>query len=287
MGYRIDKVLLVGNGFNLVSDKGAGWNELLNRVAGEASTEHEEKVRKEKPFTLWFEELIRHSSATDIKQEISKYLKECLEPNNHHVDLMNLGFTNILTTNYDYNLENSVGQKWEKNHPAKEDYYSLFRRNSIGQQNVWHIHGELNTSKSIMLGHEQYSGYMQKIGSFLTSGVATEVKAREGRPYLSSFSGKKSKTKGDVPTWVDLFLEKEVHIIGFSFDYTENHLWNLLMQKEKLSRKYLSIGEIFYHRCSDHKQTTADEAKLSILTSLGANIKDHVGSSYEKAYQVY
>jgi len=35
----------------------------------------------------------------------------------------------------------------------------------------------------IMLGHEQYSGYIQKIRNFLTSGVETKVKERRGRPY--------------------------------------------------------------------------------------------------------
>lgn len=278
-----DKVLLVGNGFNLVSDKGAGWNALLNRIAGEATTEHEEKVRKAKPFTLWYEEIIRRSSSIYMKDEIAEYLRD-LEPNNYHIELMNLGFSNILTTNYDYNLEKACNKDWQTNHPAKENYYSLFRRNSIGPQSVWHIHGELNTVSSIMLGHEQYSGYMQKIRNFLTSGVITKSKIRKKRPYLSRYASKKSRSKGDIPTWVDLLLEKEVHIIGFSFDYTENHLWNLLMKKDKLRSKDSSIGDVLYHRCSNHKQTTEDEAKLSILTSLGTNIQDHVATTYEKSY---
>ena len=135
-----------------------------------------------------------------------------------------------------------------------------------------------------MLGHEQYSGYIQKIRNFLTSGVVTESKERKKRPYRSKYASKKSNGNGDVLTWVDLFLEKEVHIVGFSFDYTENHLWNLLMQKEKLRKKDDSIGNVYYHRCSTHKQTIEDEAKLSILSSLGTNIQDHVATTYGKAY---
>ena len=134
MEYINDKVLLVGNGFNLVSDKGASWNDLLNRLAGEATTKHEEDIRKAKPFTLWFEEIMRRSSSVDVKNEISIYLNDYLEPNNHHIQVMNLGFTNCLTTNYDYNLENALGKNWKSNHPAKENFYSLFRRNSVGQQ---------------------------------------------------------------------------------------------------------------------------------------------------------
>jgi len=253
-----DKVLLVGNGFNLVSDKGTSWNEILNRVAGDAITKHEEEIRKAKPFTLWFEEISRRSSSIDIKSEISNYLDEYLKPNEYHDKLMQLEFSDILTTNYDYNLENAVSQKWKSNHPAKENYYSLFRRNSAELQNIWHIHGELNNVRSIMLGHEQYSGYIQKISNFLTTGAVTESIKRKKQPYLSKYASKKTGVKGDVPTLVDLFLEKEVHIIGFGFDYTENHLWNLLIKKEKLRLKDDSIGNVYYHRCSPYKQTIED-----------------------------
>lgn len=284
MKYIDDKVLLVGNGFNLVTDKGAGWNELLNRVAGVASTEHEEKIRKAKPFTLWFEELLRRSISADVKNDISTYLTDYLTPNSHHAKLMQLGFSNILTTNYDYNLEKSVGDNWKSNRPAKENYYSLFRRNSIEKQNIWHIHGELNNTKSIMLGHEQYSGYTQKISNFLTTGVVTDSKKRKKRPYLSKFASKKTVIKGDVQTWVDLFLEKEVHIVGFSFDYTENHFWNLLIKKEKLRANDNSLGNVYFHRCSTRKQTIDDEAKLSLLKSLGAIVQDHISTTYQNSY---
>lgn len=279
-----NKILLVGNGINLVSDKSVSWNDLLNRIAGTASTTHEEDIRNAKPFTLWFEEIIRKSGSSNIKNQISSYLDNYLVSNKYHSQLMDLGFDNILTTNYDYNLENSQPDEWHTNQSAKETYYSLFRKNSCGQQNVWHIHGELKNSNSIMLGHDQYSGYLHKIRSFLTTGVPTEVKERKGQPYRSKFSGKKMKGKTDVISWVDLFLENEVHIVGFSFDYTENHLWNLLMYKEKLRKKGKSIGVVNYHRCSTNKQNINDEAKLSILTSLGTNIHDHVATTYEKSY---
>ncbi len=51
------KVLLIGNGINQVSDNGASWTALLNKLAGKPKNEREKKVRNAKPFTLWFEEL--------------------------------------------------------------------------------------------------------------------------------------------------------------------------------------------------------------------------------------
>ena len=222
------KVLLIGNGINQVSDGGASWTTLLNKLAGEPKTEHEEAVRKAKPFTLWFEELSSRSRKKNLKESVATALSKGLRPNSIHAEIMTLEYENIITTNYDYNLENARGDVWRQNMAAPENYYSLFRRHSFKSNHIWHIHGELNNVRSIMLGHEQYSGYIHKIRNFLTSGVPTESKARDKTPYLSKFSGKDTKKKGDIENWVDIFLENEVHVVGFGLDYTENHLWNLI-----------------------------------------------------------
>lgn len=281
----MDKVLLVGNGINLVSDNGARWATLLNGLAGKPTTKHEEKVRKEKPFTLWFEEISSRSRKKDLKESMATALDKGLRPNSIHKEIVRLGFKNILTTNYDYNLEASTENKWKANMTAPETYYSLFRRRSFGSQHIWHIHGELNNVGSIMLGHEQYSGYIHKIRNFLTSGVATESKKRKGRPYLSKYSGKESPGKGDVENWVDIFLENEIHVVGFGFDYTENHLWNLITEKRRLRKKNKkAIGKVIFHRCSNQTQSISDEARLSILRALDVSVVDHIMDSYSEAY---
>jgi hypothetical protein len=280
----MERTLLIGNGFNQISDGGASWDELLNQLAGKATTLKEKNIRKAKPFTLWFEEMASRSNKKDLKQRIASFLKRDLSPNHHHVDAMKLDVRHVFTTNYDYTLEESTGKKRISNHSAPETYYSLFRRSSSGDRHIWHIHGELDNVRSIMLGHEQYSGYIHKIRNYLTSGVPTDVRDRKGKPYLSKFSPKRAPQKGDVETWVDLFLEHEVHVVGFSLDYTENHLWNLIIEKERLKRREASIGTVVFHRCSDHEQGIEDEARLSILSALGVEVVDHTESTYSKAY---
>ena len=278
------RIALVGNGLNLVSDKGASWNALLNNLAEIPNTTHEEEVRAAKPFTLWFEEVASESNHSEVKQRIAEFLKARLSPNKHHKDLMSLKFENILTTNYDYNLEASDPSGWKPNFPARENYYSLFRRRSANDRHVWHIHGELEVTGSIMLGHAQYSGYIHKIRSFLTSGVDTQAKGRGGKSYLSKYSRNNTNSSVDVENWVDLFLEHEVHIIGFGLDYTENHLWNLITEKQRLKKKGFSIAQAIYHRCSTSRQSTAEEAKISILSALGVKVIDHVMNTYAEAY---
>lgn len=282
----MERILFVGNGFNQVSDDGAGWKSLLNKLAGTAKTKHEEEVRDAKPFTLWFEELSSRSRRKHLKTFVANSLSSTLKHNRHHVDAMTLSFQHVLTTNYDYNLERATEDNWRSNFAAPETYYSLFRRRSSGDRHIWHIHGELDNVGSIMLGHQQYSGYIQKIRNYLTSGVLTEVKDRAGIPYLSKFSSKNVAYKGDVETWVDLFLKNEVHIIGFGFDYTETHLWDLIIRKQRLRRgSRSSIGQAVFHRCSREKQSTTDEARLSMLSALGVQVIDHAADSYTAAYE--
>ena len=199
---------------------------------------------------------------------------------------MELDFRVILTSNYDYNLQRASGVPWKLEKAAPERLYSLFRRHVSGQREIWHLHGEINTASSIMLGHEQYARYLHKIRNFMTSGVSTEVEWRKKRPYLSKFSGSKSMHKGDVDSWVDHFLGSEVHMVGFGLDYTENHLWNLIFEKQSLKKKNRSgIGSLVYHRCSDKRQSVAEEAKFSLLEAFGVEVIDHYSGSYEKAYK--
>lgn len=256
----------------------------MNSLAGTAPTAHEEAVRKEKPFTLWFEEICNLSNKSEPKRLIAELLSNDITQNDFHTDFMELDISNILTTNYDYNLEKSINLPWRPNSTAKETYYSLFRRNSIGKKHIWHIHGELNNISSIMLGHEQYAGYLYKMRNYLSSGVQTENKDRNQEPYLSKFRKKIKEQPAYVESWVDIFLESEIHIIGFSFDYTENHLWNLITEKNKLNKRGEKIGQAVFHRCSDKKQSTSDEARISILKSFGVKIYDHTEKSYEAAY---
>lgn len=203
---RRNTTLFIRNGLNRLSDDGSSWNNLLNKLAGNPKTQHELEIRNAKPFTLWFEEISSKNRVKTLKETISNHLIKSIKPNDYHRKIMSLGAQNIITTNYDYNLENSTGDVWISNNSARETYYSLFRRHSFNKNNIWHIHGELEPINSIMLGHEQYSGYIHKVLSFIKNGVETQIKGRSGNRYLSKFSPKNMKYKGDTESWVDVFL---------------------------------------------------------------------------------
>jgi hypothetical protein len=137
-----------------------------------------------------------------------------------------------------------------------------------------------------MLGHNQYAKYMQKIRNYLSSGVPTESTKRQKKPYYSKFSKiNKDQTKY-VESWVDIFIEHEIHMIGFGLDYTENHLWNLIMEKQRLRREKPEHGSLIFHRCSDEKQSIEDEARISLLKSFDVKVIDHTEDSFKSSYEL-
>lgn len=76
-----------------------------------------------------------------------------------------------------------------------------------------------------------------------------------------------------------------MHVVGFGFDYTENHLWNMLTEKRRLKRQGHDVGDVVFHRCATAEPTVAEMARLSILDALGVTVRDHVAGTYSEAYE--
>ena len=160
-------ILLLGNGMNNVSNQ-YSWEQLIDDLISHVSVEQLDK--KDKPFPLLYEEIylsnLKRGKKIDeknLKIFISDRIKN-IKPNNIHREIISRGFSDIITSNYDLNLECSRENSPEKfyNHGVvKENLYSLFRHTHVNQTKVWHIHGEVNSPKSILLGYEQYSGQLQ------------------------------------------------------------------------------------------------------------------------------
>ena len=291
------KVLLLGNGVNRLS-KDYSWENLLEDLIKKVGKEDVIKFTKEKPFTLLYEEIalrtmrFQNRKEIDLKRIISKLVKE-IKHNEFHKKYLNIGVNHILTTNYDYNFEKTYkNTNCEKKNILPETKYNMFRRRRCGNKDIWHIHGEAEVPNSLTLGHEHYAGYIQKIRNYLTSGIPTKNKKKIYSPFFSSKSESSINAlrEHDLYSWVDFFLGYDVHIIGFSFDYTEIDLWWLTIYKEKLRFKYKddSLGKTVFHyfRNPERKEHLIEEAKLSLLESYGVKIKkyDFKEGNYNEAY---
>lgn len=230
-----DKVLLIGNGINNINQD-YRWIDLINNLINYIGASGQIRVDN-KPFPMLYEEIFveavknRKFKENDIKNFIAQEVSH-LEPNDIHRQILETGIENILTTNYDLTLEKQFVQTTNtlrNNGTVKESTFSLFRHYKINKNNFWHIHGDANTSGSITLGYEHYSGYLQQMRNYVANGTGTAYKIRFD-PLVRRL---KQKTFS-VSSWVDFFFTKDVYIIGLTLDFIEIHLWWLLTFRQRL-----------------------------------------------------
>lgn len=260
-----EKVLLIGNGINTINNSYTWKNLIQNLIdfigaGGRISFEG-------KPFPLLYEQIVTKSikkkiPESEIKKFIAKEVKK-LRPNSIHERIYNTGFSNILTTNYEYTFE-SLSNSQDKitdNGVIKQKTYSLFRHNLINYLKIWHIHGEANVSNSIMLGYEHYSGYLQNMREYVIS----------GKKFTNYQTGPlKEKIENDSFTnecWIDFFFTNDIHIIGLTLDYVEIHLWWLLTSRARRIQegKITKPNTVFYYYPKEYEKDI--NHKLDLLES--------------------
>lgn len=279
-----NSTILVGNGPNRVRKDVNSWDEVLQRIAGFSGLEEVYLEREGKPFTVLFEEMaiqaaLKGKPETKLKAEVAREIHK-LTPNWVHTSLIERAGTHILTTNYDYAIEHAIGGCiGDSSGLPSESRYSLFRCREIRDRRVWHLHGEAEHPETITLGYEQYVGHLHKARSYLTQ-TSTKAKssAHDHRsPFLhQEYSFEQSE--GGIYSWVDIFLRDDIHIVGFSFEYSEIDFWWLLGMKERLRQndkrvaKGVRVGRTFYYDFEKPYVSRTKRAHLAALKNFGAEI---------------
>lgn len=257
--YTGNRALFVGNGINRTElNHGVSWIDLLQRISDRfgINTDLQNDL---KPFPLTFEEMLYtkigrndfHNKLKNLKIAISEIFAEDangLIEGEIHRGIMECGINEIITTNYDYNLELSVMQNFiqEKalySRNNQESKHSLYRGYNINGITVRHIHGELKHNRnitptdlsypeeSIMIGFDHYADYFAKIQAVIR-GESGKHKDEEKKSLLIRLrDGQTGKL------WTDLFFTHKLIFAGFSLDFSENHLWWLLTKREELKRE--------------------------------------------------
>ena len=192
--YQGKRALLIGNGINqLDREQSVSWGALLEELKRDFGIEVDLN-NAFKPFPLGFEEMLHRKGANNdflfqlrnlklaIRENIDEQLKDQPGFNNFHSRIMQFGFDDVLTTNYDYALQKSVmsdflERKVELAQSKRESKFSMRRSYVLSETDprVWHIHGELFDSRnlapeskfyheeSIMIGYEHYASYLERI----------------------------------------------------------------------------------------------------------------------------
>ncbi len=221
----MEKVLFVGNGINL-GITGISWGELVNRLVN-TYTNNEIGYDPNKPFPILFETIVNKAKELQLGDEkriltaVCFYCRE-IEGNSIHKIILDK-YNSIITTNYDYNIEKTVNEKWTRNE-YRETKYSLYRFRKNKDKTIWHIHGEDFTPSSICLGYDHYSGFLQYIREYV-------VGQKEG---YESIIHRILAHDTKINSWIDHFFFSDIDIIGSKLEFVEIELWWLIIYRFRI-----------------------------------------------------
>ena len=238
------KALLLGNGLNRLS-KDYSWEDLIADLI-EGLTLPMPPGIEGKPFPLLYEEIVQAALnvgtvESEVKAKLAGLVKD-IGSSSLHPRIRELGVADLLTTNYDYNVEDCWPDIEPSDTDVTETKYSLFRRASYPDLNVWHIHGERDRADSILLGYNHYADYLETMRFYMFKGASS----REAAPLRERV--RDDKVGEEAVSWLDFFFNRNLYIVGLSLDYTEIHLWWLITYRARLksSSEYPIRNKVTY-----------------------------------------
>lgn len=284
----IENTLFLGNGFSRSIFRGIpSWGTLYEGVDSgiqnypflyEAFRQTEEnKKRSEETIK---EELVKKIKSTVSEKNIREDIHE-LEKLGEYLSQNHI--YNIITTNYDNGVElilcRSCGYVEEKTKGSvSERIYSIrtfkvfFNEKTGHRVKLWKIHGDINRTKSITLGFDQYCGSLWKLNDY----VKGTYKASRGESSIECrvpMEEKCRKQKFDGISWAELFFRTNLYIVGFGMALSEIDIWWLLNKRARLKLEVPEIeNRITYLYNPEYEDKTEKQEINALLQSFGVSI---------------
>ena len=153
----------------------------------------------------------------------------------------------------------------------RETSYSLRRKiimnNGKKEKCLWHCHGEIFSPKTIMLGLDQYCGSVGRISEYLSG----KYKFKEGKDEVTvpKMSERLDGEFGSIHSWIDLFFNSNVYILGFSLLYEEIDIWWVLARRMRLKKQGKNINNqiMFFGE--------VEKGKEDLFKSIGVEVYKH------------
>ena len=270
------QVLFLGNGLNLAYS-GISWADLIGKIA---KRDDFDWSRSEMPMPLQAILATDNQIRTSLKTAKEDFRGKIRNDRQMEVlrDLLTMGFDDILTTNYSYELEEAaLGQsELSDRQVAKlmrytsenaERNYLLHTYNQVRcgntENRIWHVHGEIRKTDSMILGHYWYGKLLYKI--------IEESEKNKDRYARNQKDGKPT----ELNSWMDSFILGNVYVLGFGFGLSEVDLWWLLNRKQ---RERADHGRVYFYELCSEKQ----REKTELLKLMDAEVLDLGFSHTEK-----
>lgn len=280
------QVLFLGNGLNLAFG-GLSWIKLIETIAVRDDFQWNQS---EIPMPL-LAILATNNQIKDALQLHKDYFHGAVKTEAQKeilTALLTMGFDDILTTNYSYELEavglgkdtatdRDAGNMLRVTTGRAETRYLLHTYNQVVCENVvnrvWHIHGEIRKTDSVTLGHYAYGNLLKRI--------IVEV---ENRKNLYE-QNQRIKKETPLESWIDSFIMGDVFILGCGFGLSEVDLWWLLNRK---FTERAAHGKVYFYEVQSEKEREKNELlKLmnAEVISLGFSEDENSHPDYTAFYQ--
>ena len=290
----MENTLFFGNGINLLNPKNIRWKVLLN-IIKESNLFDNNNL----PNTMIYERIIldKPSKSDDVlndeyevKQKIADLMSN-IQANQIYLDLFKLNAQHYITTNYDYAFIDSILESQIINLPiqeySSEDVYSIRRLKIISnhkelKKHFWQIHGEIRKPATIMLGLDHYCGEIGKIDNYIKG----TYRYTENKETILEKPISEKLTNDDFSgtSWIELFFNSNIHILGFSFDYSEIDLWWIINKRARLKKS--KLGKYIKNTINFYSEENNEHLK-GILKSMDVNFVFIETQKEETKYQEY
>ena len=233
---RGEYAFLVGNGIN-IANGGLTWEKMLKKVVldvlgcesyiygaigkqGITNTEIQNIIPLE--YNRKTGQII---SSNELMQSVGRNISIPFH-NNRMLNYIEKNHAEILTTNFDFNIEDYLwGKKYQRRRKGNGsyttsgyypwDYYYCNRKQEKDKPlcKIWHIHGDIEHWQSVILSLSRYVGASSK--------AKKQINMRDQSSELE-------KCKG---TWLHTFFTKPLVIVGLALDPQEFFLRYLLIER--------------------------------------------------------
>lgn len=276
---------IIGNGINRFnqhkSEGDVSWEGILLKIYNQFSSKKRNFIPKGVALPEFFDiiDLVKEGK---VKTSLQKEFADKLDwkPKSHHINIVSKireRNAQIITTNFDFVLQKSVDAKMFRHRVNGlrlmtdfypwDSYFSDSEKNDpFNSFSIWHMHGQKNYYRSIKLGLNQYMSMVER-----------------SKRYFPKT--KNNESENEYETWVKLFFEKDLIIIGLGLNEQEIFFRWLLLQRAKYFKRRPELKKSgFYINHSESDKHNV--GKKFFLKSVGIDYVDFIGD-YEGFYNSF
>lgn len=278
--------ILYGNGLNRLDVNAPSWDNMLKQI--EPLFNPPSNSQMQIPATIQYDriELLASRTSIELIEDLCGKIKGPWK-NPIYERMSNLTDVNFLTTNYDYTLESYYPQIFKSE--KRETVYNVFsyktrydklrdNENIFDKCNVWHIHGDIERPKSIILGYNHYCKEIAEIRKYIPYSIRNLIHGGKVDSIDTLTFPNKS--------WIDLFFKDDIFIIGLDLNFSELDLWWLIDMWSRLKKmKYVTNTIYYLDAIQKNKKNESRQSFIDTLKCFKIEYVSYEASTYEEAYR--